>query len=237
MFGKAGPRRKARRLIGGPSRGILRPLHPEAAMSRIPHLRFLIFLAVFAAATLALALRLPLESALILGFDLGAAVFLLSALPLWRADGAKAARARAARDDGGRAFLLLTAAAVLVAILLAMARLAGEKGGGGQAVLVWATLVLAWLFANLVCAFHYGHLFYDRVGEKDAGGIVFPEGGEPVFADFVYFAFTIGMTCQTADLAISSRAIRRAVTLHGLFAFFFNLGVLAFAVNVLAGIL
>ncbi len=206
-------------------------------MSRIPHLRFLIFLAVFAGAALVLALRLPAETALILGFDLGAGVFLLSALPLWRADGAQAARARAARDDGGRAFLLLTAAAVLVAILLAMARLAGETGGGGQAALVWATLVLAWLFANLVCAFHYGHLFYDRVGEKDAGGIVFPEGGEPVFADFVYFAFTIGMTCQTADLAISPRAIRRAVTLHGLFAFFFNLGVLAFAVNVLAGIL
>ena len=206
-------------------------------MSRIPHLRFLVFLAVFAAAAAILSLRLPGIGALILGFDLGAAVFLLSALPLWRADGAQAARARAARDDGGRALLLLASAAVLAAILLALARLVGERGGGPVA-LVAATLVLAWLFANLVFAFHYGHLFYDLVGEKDAGGIVFPEGGDgPVFADFVYFAFTIGMTCQTADLAISSRAIRRAVTLHGLFAFFFNLGVLAFAVNVLAGVL
>lgn len=236
MFGKAGRTCKARQLKKSAAHGILRRSEPEAAMSRIPHLRFLIFLAVFAGAALALSLRLPVESALILGFDLGAAVFLASALPLWRADGAKAARARAARDDGGRAFLLLTAVAVLAVILLALARLVGETGGASFAVIA-GTLVLAWLFANLVFAFHYGHLFYDSVEGKDAGGITLPEGGDPVFADFVYFAFTIGMTCQTADVDISSRAIRRAVTLHGLFAFFFNLGVLAFAVNVLAGIL
>ena len=236
MFGKAGRSRKARRLKKPAARGILRRAQPAAAMSRIPHLRFLVFLAVFAGAALVLVLRLPVESALIFGFDLGAAVFLASVLPLWRADGAEAARARSARDDGGRAFLLLTSVAVLAAILLALTRLGAEKGGASFAA-VAGTLVLAWLFANLVFAFHYGHLYYDSVDGQDAGGIVLPGGGEPVFADFVYFAFVIGMTCQTADVNISSRPIRRAATLHGLFAFFFNLGVLAFAVNVLAGIL
>jgi uncharacterized membrane protein len=47
----------------------------------------------------------------------------------------------------------------------------------------------------------------------------------------------IGMTCQTADLDISSRRIRRIVTIHGVSAFFFNLGVLAMTVNVLSGVL
>ncbi len=206
-------------------------------MSRLPHPRFLAFLAVFLIATLVLALRLAPEEALILGFDLAALVFIASSLPLWRADGAGAARARAARDDGGRGLLLLTSVAVLVVILLALARLVGEKSDGIAFAAIAATLILAWLFANLIFAFHYDHLFHDEVAGKDAGGIIFPEGGDPVFADFVYFAFTIGMTCQTADLDISSRVIRRAVTLHGLFAFFFNLGVLAFAVNVMAGVL
>ncbi|GAB1363091.1 DUF1345 domain-containing protein [Rhodobacter sp.] len=206
-------------------------------MSRIPHPRFLAFLVVFLATTLLLALRLAPEEALILGFDLAALIFVASTLPLWRADGSKAARARAARDDGGRGLLLLTSVAVLAVILLALGRLVGEKSGGIGFGAIAGTLILAWLFVNLIFAFHYDHLFHDKVSGKDAGGIQFPEGGEPVFADFVYFAFTIGMTCQTADLDISSRVIRRAVTLHGLFAFFFNLGVLAFAVNVMAGVL
>lgn len=207
-------------------------------MSRVPHTRFLIFLVIFAVTTLALSPWAQIEAALIFGFDLAALVFIGSALPLWRDDGADAARARAARDDGGRGLLLLVSVAVLIVILLSMGRLAAEKAGSGSGfTLIAATLVLAWLFANLIFAFHYGHLFYDRLGEKDAGGIIFPEGEAPDFADFVYFAFTIGMTCQTADLDISSRKIRRAVTLHGLFAFFFNLGVLAFAVNVLAGLI
>lgn len=207
-------------------------------MSRVPHTRFLIFLLIFTVTTLALALRLQIEAALIYGFDLAAMVFIGSALPLWLDDGADAARARAARDDGGRGLLLLVSVAVLVAILLSMGRLAAEKAGSGSGfTLIAGTLVLAWLFANLIFAFHYGHLYYDRQGDQDAGGILFPEGEAPDFADFVYFAFTIGMTCQTADLDISSRKIRRVVTLHGLFAFFFNLGVLAFAVNVLAGLI
>jgi uncharacterized membrane protein len=103
--------------------------------------------------------------------------------------------------------------------------------------IVAVTLVLAWLFSNLVYAFHYAHMFYDAKDAGDAGGIIFPEGGAPVFADFVYFAFVIGMTCQTADLDISSRRIRRVVTMQGLFAFFFNLGVLAMTINVLSGVL
>jgi uncharacterized membrane protein len=50
----------------------------------------------------------------------------------------------------------------------------------------------------------------------------------------VNFAFVIGMTCQTADIEISECAMRRVSTFHGLFAFAFNLGILALTVNVLA---
>jgi uncharacterized membrane protein len=84
-----------------------------------PHPRFLAFLAVATVMTAAAALRTPIEEAAILGFDLGAMAFIGLALPLWAADNAEDARARAARDDGGRHLLLLTAVAVLGAILLA----------------------------------------------------------------------------------------------------------------------
>lgn len=205
----------------------------------LPHPRFLGFLGVLVAATAAALLWLPLEEAVIWGFDAAALLFVASALPLWAEDHPDAGRARAARDDGGRVLLLVTAVAVLVAVLLALGHLVEGKArlSAADLAVVAGTLLLAWLFGNLVFAFHYAHLFYDRKDGGDAGGILFPEGGEPLFADFVYFAFVIGMTCQTADLDIASRAIRKAVTVHGLLAFLFNLGILALVVNVLAGVL
>lgn len=206
---------------------------------KLPHPRFLAFLAVFASITLAAAFWLQIEEAAILGFDLATIAFIALALPLWLGDDPTNARARAARDDGGRVLLIVSATAVMVVILLALGRMIEARNHLTPAdfAIVAGTLVLAWLFANLVYAFHYTHLYYDQTGNGDTGGIIFPEGGTPVFADFVYFAFTIGMTCQTADLDIASRPIRRVVTLQGLFAFFFNLGVLALTVNVLSGIL
>lgn len=207
--------------------------------SSLRHPRFLLFLAVFLSASGLAALAIPIPRAAIMGFDLAASIFILSAWPLWIDDRPDAARARAARDDGGRILLLLTAVLVIAAILLAVGRMVQ----GAQALsaadfgIVAGTLVLVWLFSNLVFAFHYTHIFYDQEDGGDAAGIVFPEDGEPIFADFVYFSFVIGMTCQTADLNISSRHIRRIATLHGLFAFFFNLGVLALTINVLSGVL
>ena len=45
------------------------------------------------------------------------------------------------------------------------------------------------------------------------------------------FAFTLGMTFQTADVDVGDRRIRGVVTLHCLAAFVFNLGILAFTIN------
>lgn len=204
-----------------------------------PHPRFLLFLSVFVAVSGLAAVAVPMERAVILGFDVAAVAFIVTMWLLWRDDDPDAARARSARDDGGRVLLGMTCALVIVVILLALGRLVQDRGALGLAVFgtVVATLVLAWLFGNFVYALHYAHVFYEQKDGGDTGGIVFPEGNEPIFADFVYFAFVIGMTCQTADLDISSRRIRRIATIHGVSAFFFNLGVLAMTVNVLSGVL
>jgi uncharacterized membrane protein len=208
-------------------------------MLRLPHPRFLLFLVVFAATAAFTAPSINPESAIILGFDVAAALFLATSVPLWLAADADNARAAAIRDDGGRFLLLLSATAVLSVITVALTRMMQDmhQMTGLQFSAVICTLVLAWMFANLVFSYHYAQMYYDQKDGDDAGGISLPDNSEPVFADFVYFAFTIGMTCQTADIAINSRRIRRVATLQGLFAFFFNLGVLALCVNVLSGIL
>lgn len=207
----------------------------------IPHGRYLAFLALLVALPLLLLHQhVPVDLALAGGFDIAALLFILSAAGHWR-DGAPGTfRDLALRDDGGRWLLLLTTAIILFAILVVVGGLIGRRGtlspmAIGIAV---ATLVIAWTFANLVYAFHYAKMFYDAGPDgKDSRGLEFPGGGAPVFADFVNFSFVIGMTCQTADITITSPAMRRSSTLHGILAFFFNLGVLAVTVNVIAGAL
>jgi uncharacterized membrane protein len=102
-------------------------------------------------------------------------------------------------------------------------------------VLVIGTLALCWLFSNLVYALHYAHLYYRAGRGGDAGGLTFPGTDEPDYGDFVYFAFCLGMTFQTSDVTITDGGTRRVVTLHCLAAFVFNLGVIAFTINVLGG--
>jgi uncharacterized membrane protein len=86
-----------------------------------------------------------------------------------------------------------------------------------------------------VFALHYAHLFYvqNRKLRADSGGVAFPKEKEPDYWDFVYFSFTLGMTFQTSDVEIDSGRFRRVVTFHCLAAFVYNLGVLAFTINVL----
>jgi hypothetical protein len=70
------------------------------------------------------------------------------------------------------------------------------------------------------------------------GGLKFPSDDDhydPDIWDFAYFSLTMGMAFQTSDVSITGPQIRRFATLHGAAAFFYNLIVLAFTINVTAG--
>ncbi len=69
------------------------------------------------------------------------------------------------------------------------------------------------------------------------GGLVFPGGdGTPEFTEFLYLAFTIGMTFQVSDVTTGTPRMRRLVLLHGLVAFAFSAMILAATVNIVAGL-
>lgn len=208
-------------------------------MGNLRHPRFVLFLAVLIAGTAVTAWFLGAAMGLVLGFDLASLVFLASTLPLWLDDHPDAVRARSERDDGGRVLLVCVSLAALVAVMLALARLIGGRDANDIAsfMLILATLVLAWLFVNLTFTLHYSHLYYDQNDGKDAGGLDFPGPQPPIFADFCYFSFVVGMTSQVSDIPVTDRRMRRVVLMQGLFAFFFNLGVLALTINVISGML
>ena len=66
---------------------------------------------------------------------------------------------------------------------------------------------------------------------------MFPGQPEPDYWDFMYFSFVVGMTFQVSDVQIEDHSLRRLVLAHSVLAFFFNVVVLAFTINIVAGLI
>jgi len=166
-------------------------------------------------------------------FDVAAAIFLAVCAPLLGMHEAAEIREHAAQNDANRRVLLGITGVVIGVLLVAIA--AESMGHSPQPftkALIIVTLALAWLFSNLIYAFHYAHLAY---GDEchECCGLDFPGTPKPDYWDFIYFAFTCGMAFATSDVQITDRHMRKIVTVHCLAAFAFNIGVLAFTINVL----
>ncbi len=103
------------------------------------------------------------------------------------------------------------------------------------------TVVSSWLLSHTVLTLHYAHVCYQIAGKSLKKspdlGLNFPEESEPDFLDFAYFSFVIGMTCQTSDVEITSRSVRRIALMHGLLAFGFNAVIVAMSLNLASSLL
>jgi uncharacterized membrane protein len=130
---------------------------------------------------------------------------------------------------------VLGSLASLAAITLEL-HAARQSHESGYLVLAIATVCGSWLLLPVEFALAYASLYHRR--GQGAHGLEFPgDGGLPDYGDFLYFSITLAATAQTSDVAVSSRAMRRLVLLQTLLAFAFNTGVLALAINILAGLL
>lgn len=169
------------------------------------------------------------------GFDLAALAFVVACAPMFRHE-ADDMRESAKRNDANRTLILALSAAVTIVILVTISGELMQLGRPATAdsVLVISTLVMSWIFSNLVYALHYAHLFYSAGSDgADCGGVEIPKTDEPDYWDFAYFSSCIGMTFQTSDSDITSRSIRRTAMFHAMATFVFNIGVIAFTINTL----
>ncbi|MEI6485812.1 MAG: DUF1345 domain-containing protein [Sphingomonadales bacterium] len=204
-------------------------------LKRFPHY------AAFAGVMLALLAALPglglREAALLLAFDGGVIAFL--AALAWRMRGRSPVQLRAGAAEPGHAVLRSMALLVMAVVLFGLAT---EMKGGAhdpqRLLLAAGSLSMAWLFANSLFSLHYMHLYYQPAGKDIAAGLEFPgDDAHPDFGDFLYFAFTIGMTFQVSDVVITTRPVRRLALAHGLLAFGFNIAVIAVTVSLVASAL
>lgn len=224
------------RKVAPASTGLLVPLG-----SRLAPPRFVMVVAVMlgVAAAAHFGWRDSWIDGLVIGFDAAVVGFTASLWPLARDHSAAEMRRHASENDANRGVVLVIAAMVTLAMMLAMvAELPGAHGGDKAAIAkLVLTLALGWLFSNLTFALHYAHMFYGagNTPSKDAGGFDFPGTPEPDYWDFLYFSFTAGMSFAASDVNVISGAVRRVVVLQCLLSFLFNIGALAFTINVLAG--
>jgi uncharacterized membrane protein len=178
---------------------------------------------------------------LLVGWDLGIALYLALAYHLIAVSHVGNIRLRARVEDEGRVvILILTAAAALASLGAIVAELGSSSGNGAvkpaaHLVLAAGTIVMSWLFTHTIFALHYAHEFYESAGE--GSGLSFPGEQQPDYWDFVYFSFVIGMTSQVSDVAVTRKTIRRTVTAHGIVSFVFNAALLALTVNIAASAL
>jgi uncharacterized membrane protein len=170
------------------------------------------------------------------GFDVAAVLFFLLVIPLFN-DEANQMREAAKRNDANRALLLAITGLVSLVVLAAVASVLMEEHATkpGMVALIIATLALSWSFSSLIYALHYAHLYYENDKGRDLGGAEFPDTKEPDYWDFLYFSTCLSMTFQVSDVDITSKRVRRVVMFHCLAAFIFNLGIIAFTINVLGG--
>jgi uncharacterized membrane protein len=205
-------------------------------------IRFLISLCI----GVTVALFAPIEDViprLLAGWNAGGWVYLtLIGIKMARAEAEGIKREADIERESRIAVLFIVTFGSIFALLALFVQLMALKSEHGYdrnisiAVSV-LTIILSWLLIHTVFALFYAHEFHGESkggGRGSGGGLDFPDDPTPDYLDFLYFSFVVGITAQTSDVAVTSRAMRRVVMLHGILSFFFNTAVIALAVNLAA---
>ena len=178
----------------------------------------------------------------IIGWNVGACLYLLLAARMMFWSSHESMRRRAlAHDEGRIAGLVLVVAAAVMCIGAIVAELGVVKDLKGSLryshiALACLTIVSSWAFTQVMFAQHYAHDYYAMETKGESGGLDFPGGHAPDYGDFVYFATVIGTSGQTADVSFTTRKMRRIGTVQCVLAFFFNTTVIALTINIASGL-
>ncbi|MDR3373463.1 MAG: DUF1345 domain-containing protein [Ancalomicrobiaceae bacterium] len=186
--------------------------------------------------------RVPTQ--LLIAWNISIGLYLLMAWSMMVRSSEERMKLRAQiQDEGQLVVLLLTVLASCACLTAIVAELSGLKdmtstARGLHVGLAALTILTAWLFVHTMFAMHYAHDFYVGIVRGQPPCLEFPgECPRPSYSDFLYFAFIIGTSGQTADISLASKPIRRLGLIHCVLAFFFNTTLLALTINIAASLI
>lgn len=178
----------------------------------------------------------------IIGWNVGAGLYLLLAARLMFWSTRERMRTRALQHDEGKILVLVfVVAAAMMCVGAIVAELAVAKNLQGtlryaHIALAVLTIVTSWAFTQVMFALHYAHDYYVTEVHGEHGGLDFPGGHPPDYGDFLYFSSVIGTSGQTADVSFTNRTMRRTGMVHCVLAFFFNTTLVALTINIASGL-
>ncbi len=216
-------------------------------MSRlISHLRVRPRLVLSVAVGVAAALVLPgshhAVTRCLFGWNVSVWLYLvLAAVMMFRADHARLRRIAVAQAEAAATVLGIVVLAALVSLVGIVAELMAAKAPGTPHALphvlfALATVTGSWLLVPTMFALTYASQYYRTA---HGSGLNFPQADDsfkPDYGDFLYFSFTIAVASQTADVSVSTQAMRRLVLLQSVLSFAFNTAILAFTINIAASL-
>ena len=109
----------------------------------------------------------------------------------------------------------------------------GHSSGTLKELLSGVTLVISWIFVQVIFALYYAHKFYDRNVEHGNHGFTFPNNPLPDYWNFIRFAFVIGMRIQAPRVQVTSKKMRRVVLAHSVLSFILSVAILVLALSII----
>ena len=185
----------------------------------------------------------PLVSAIIL-WDVFSFTYLVSSWIILFNRSPEQIRHVAKKEDGSIVFvftiiLVSSFASMITVLILIVSKKMSQNAEVYSLLVTVASVLLSWLMVHTTFTFHYAHLYYDdqaNDASRHAEGLDFPYEKKPNYLDFAYFSFVLGMTFQVSDVQITSGKLRRVALFHGLLSFALNTFVVAFTINIIAGL-
>lgn len=162
------------------------------------------------------------------------------AVSILRAEKGHLQRLAIAQAESAPVVLTVVVVASIVSLVAVVVEILAAKSAGSDeavwhVVLACFTVVGGWLLLPILFGLTYASKYY---GSDPGLGLMFPGATakfEPDHTDFLYFSFTIAVASQTADVAVSTREMRRLVIVQSVLSFVFNTTILAFSINAAAG--
>lgn len=95
-----------------------------------------------------------------------------------------------------------------------------------RVLVFFLSVLLIWMALHHGFAVHYASLHFKCTsvdGDGSAGSIFeFPGEHAPVFFDFIYVAYTVGMTFEMSDVGARTTEVRKIVVVQSLLAFLYT---------------
>lgn len=166
-------------------------------------------------------------------------LFLMAWLML-RADPARVIKIANQEDEHGATIVALFSTATVASLVAIAFELSSSALAGPDKTLHYlltiATIFGSWLFIGVLFTFHYSRLYY--ASPKSQRALKFPDGEQqPDYWDFLYFAFTIAVAAQTADISVMNRNLRKMVLAQSMLSFLFNAAIIGLSINVTASLI